>query len=188
MKITELERNDIKTNQAWMAGSVPKRDPEPWKIQGLDVYFSPGKYVTKISLFNKSKLVGSFTITKQRDDVHFWPVPGWDVMNAMIHKSQQGKGLALDVYTYLVTKLGWALYSTGSHSPGAEKLWARLSKTPGISVYVLDQNKVEIPKITPTGIMLPDKDIYALPSMSVVAVATNGTHDNKLKSLINSTE
>ena len=52
-----------------------------------------------------------------------------------ITSKYQGRGLGLELYKFIIEKLGILLISDMSQTPGSQKVWVKLAQTPGIYVY-----------------------------------------------------
>ena len=59
---------------------------------------------------------------------------GFKIDTTIIHPAHQKQGLATDIYKYLALKHGGKVYSGGSQSPEARKLWESLGKQPSVQV------------------------------------------------------
>lgn len=79
---------------------------------------------------------GELLLTKNytEDSVTLWQVKG-----TSLDKSLRGKGLMPKIYAYLIKK-GFFLRSDTDQSKGGMKIWAALSKVPGITVYAASED------------------------------------------------
>ena len=60
---------------------------------------------------------------------------GWIASYSKITTKYQGRGLGLELYKFIIKKLGILLISDMSQTPGSQKVWVKLAQTPGIYVY-----------------------------------------------------
>jgi len=63
---------------------------------------------------------------------------GWKVNIASVKESAAGSGLGYKMYVILIKELGKTLISDEIQSKGGAKIWYKLYKTPGITVYGWD--------------------------------------------------
>jgi UDP-glucose 6-dehydrogenase len=70
----------------------------------------------------------------------------WVTSLSSVRQSVQGTGLGFAVYELLIKKGNMMLMSDKMQSLGAQKLWKRLFKTPGITVYGYDPNEKDSSK------------------------------------------
>lgn len=70
----------------------------------------------------------------------------WVTSLSSVRPSAQGTGLGFNVYELLIKKGNMMLMSDKMQSLGAQKLWKRLFKTPGITVYGYDPNEKDSSK------------------------------------------
>ena len=70
----------------------------------------------------------------------------WVTSFSSVRQSAQGTGLGFTVYELLIKKGNMMLMSDKMQSLGAQKLWKRLFKTPGITVYGYDPNEKDSSK------------------------------------------
>ena len=64
----------------------------------------------------------------------------WVSQLSAVRKTAQGSGIGYKVYQILIREAGITLMSDKSQSQGARMLWAKLFRTPGITVYGFDPN------------------------------------------------
>jgi hypothetical protein len=150
MKIYEVIRsNDINPNMARTddltsdyADRVTSTD---YKIAGYDVFeIRPGPrsraelmlFVgTEDSLNEYPELYGQLALLKH-------PHKGKDFVFSEVYFDPmlQGKGIAIELYKLAIQKYNYTIVSDTSQTKGSEKLWNNLARTPGITVYIWDQN------------------------------------------------
>ena len=198
MLVSELERFRMDPQQTYVTGTIPRQAPAlvsniprypnlaVYQIRSGETLFVLGVTVTRGS---RRKLIASLSFDTHQSRKFFWPVDGFDVIFSKVIPDYQGQGIGLAVYRELILQLKWNLYATGSHSRGGEKLWQRLSQTPGIVVYALQQPDVVVkPPLTAQGLRLPNgEDFYLAVDQnpwSLIAVAEDGPSDNALKKLM----
>ena len=197
MLVSELERFRMDPQQTYVTGTIPRQAPALLsnipRHPNLAVYqlrsgktFMLGVTATRGS---RRKLIASLSFATHQSSKFFWPVDGFDVIFSKVIPNYQGQGIGLAVYRELILQLKWNLYATGSHSPGGEKLWQRLSQTSGIVVYALQQPDVVVkPQLTAQGLRLPNgEDFYLAVGQnpwSLIAVAEDSLSNNTLKKLM----
>ena len=188
MRISELERNGIKKDDAIVVGAKPKTQPEPWKVQGFDVYISQRGSNIDIGVFDGNKKIMRAQMIKTHGNVEYdWtPLQGCSMSYIRVAPDYQGRQLGLELYVTLILKLHWPIYSVESQSPGARKTWIKMFQNPKISVYVLnaEDHSCEIPVVSGQELNLPSVDIYNHGHYSLIAVSSGTPDDNTLKMLI----
>jgi hypothetical protein len=198
MLVSELERFRMDPQQTYVTGKVTRQTPAILsnipRWPHLAVYqLRTGSTmlfgVTETS-GSRRKLVATISLNAYQLPKFFQPVEGFDVNFTKVMPSHQGQGLGLAVYREFILQLQWNLYATGSHSLGGEKLWRRLSQTPGITVYLLRKpHTVVVPVLTSQGLKLPggedfyDTDPDQAP-WSLIAVNDSSPANNILKSMV----
>lgn len=201
MFIRELERFRMDPEQAYVTGTLTPKTPLVLanipRYPNLAVYElrkgdSPMLGVVA-SVGKRRKLIATVSFNTGMSTYFYQPVPGLDVNYTKVLPQWQGQGIGLAVYRELILQKQWNLYATGSHSRGGEKLWQRLSQTPGIAVYVLQNPHVVVkPQLTPQGLRLPDgEDFYDVVSdtpWSLIAVAEDSPSNQALKKLVKKEE
>ena len=183
MKISELRRNDIDRDYAMVTSKRPARKPDfAWKVgSGFDVYYTKGTYPL-LRVFDGKSIVArvDFKVGNNAFRVH-------TVDQAQVKSTYQGKGIGLELYRNLIIKENWVLAGY-DHSPGARKLWVRLSMDPEVVMYVYD-DKFEwesasgwkIPIVKGNELALPKKAIYNDPDLFLIAVHKDGPADRDIK-------
>ena len=75
----------------------------------------------------KSLPIGTITLFKYGK--------GYISSYSKITSKYQGRSLGLELYKFIIKKLGILLISDMSQTPGSQKVWVKLAQTPGIYVY-----------------------------------------------------
>ncbi len=185
MKINELTSNTVKKddNNDIEFDGFSKKDKKvlPFKIDNFDVLLSGKDYnrILMVSVWHADKMIASLQLSKKELQIGIV----YDILDASIRPSYQGKAIGLKLYKGLVN-MGTTLGSFGSHSPGAKKLWARLGQNSDISLYGIE-DKTKVYKVESTGddLILNGNSIYNT-DLDVLMTKRGGQTDLKLESII----
>lgn len=150
MKVSELRRNPIRPDDAtkYMYGySKSKFTAElPIVIGDLEVWYKilPNKHIL-IGVFDKNKKVANLVIEPST-----WKgLKLYHVGTVALHPNYQGQNIGYELYRGLIALLNINLTTVGSHSPGAQKLWMRLSQDNKISAWGIDIEDQSVFKVKP---------------------------------------
>ena len=66
-----------------------------------------------------------------------------------VARPYQGLGLMTKLYAYLIIKKNFVLWTNGGQSKGGRSIWEKLSKVPGVLVYIWNSKTREATSIDP---------------------------------------
>lgn len=132
--ISELARNEMPRDQE--RGPLSKRgfdDILPLAVQGYEIRYRKPEFSDHIELgvWDGDRGVAIMRISP----ASYHGIKAHSVGYIGLNPHYQGKRLGFELYKAMITQLEMTLLSSGSHSPGARKLWLRLSQDPEISAY-----------------------------------------------------
>lgn len=144
--INEIERNYIRKNDV-DSPSSKSNYPKilPMTVNGYQVRYNKSYDEIEIGLWDGSRGVARMTM----QPAMYNGIKAYSIGLIGLNPEYQGQRIGYELYKGLVTLMGVNLLSVGSHSPGARKLWARLSKDPAISAYGIDVGKTLVFKVKP---------------------------------------
>jgi len=183
--VTELERSymgkhDPQATDFRNTGSKKSRDSLGIKVNGFELRYRTVFNEIEVSLWDHEMMAAKILFKAQ----HFRNIRAYTVMIAGVGKRYQGRGLMMETYKILVSKLGLCIAARDSHSTGARKQWMRLSQDPTMSVYGLsiDDNRVYAvrPNDAQTELQAvdPEIDLYDN-SFSGLIMAKKNSKDDK---------
>lgn len=190
MKISELERNPIKksggSGELWTAYKKKDYPRElPIMIGDLEVrHKQDGKYVV-LSVWDQNKLVANLIV----EPTSWRGMKLYHVGGAYVHKNYQGQGIGYELYRGLVVLLNLSLTSVGSHSPGAQKLWLRLSQDKKINAWGLDVDTQEVFAVGPhenqpeLASKVPGKQVYDNLDTGLILTKVGSPVDQEMQKL-----
>ena len=97
---------------------------------GMRVGITPGHNGITVVLYGKQKKaipIGTITLFKHGK--------GYISSYSKITSKYQGQGIGLELYRFIIKKLGILLISDMQQTVGSQKVWVKLAQTPGIYVY-----------------------------------------------------
>jgi len=187
MRLYELEKNLMSHGGTFgdkeFEGTSKGKHKLPFDINGYEVFVDSNGQITIITVWDGEQNIGKLKLSK----VNIFDVQGYEILYIAIKKSYQNKLLGLNLYTNLV-ELGINLYSKGSHSPGAEKLWKMLYNNHNVSIWAINQNKISKVSLLDDLTTETGSSIYDDPAISLFATKKNSMTDKKLGSISSQSE
>jgi hypothetical protein len=186
VKIAELERNEIgkigvyrfSHNKADFTKKLPIKFYDYEVLYGKDKWSS---YV--ITVWDGDIEVISLAL----EQLSFYSIRGFDIESITVAPAYQGKALGYQLYKKLVTDMDLALFSYGSHSVGARKLWVKLSKDPEVSVFGFDIVDKKVFKVSSnrenTELTSKFVNLYGKSGAGVILVRKSSMNDKRLTNM-----
>ena len=143
-KITELTRNDISKSppKPFNMKKEGYNDIFPMTVHGYEIRYKKNTFRPRekiLSVWDGNTGAAVLMISP----VMYQGVRAYEIGSVALNPAYQGQQLGYELYKGLVVLMGINLISLDSHSPGASKLWARLSRDPKISAYGIDvENRI----------------------------------------------
>jgi hypothetical protein len=191
MKIAELRRNKYGQGDLGIGSSLPPTalPREPWQVQGYDVYIRLNQGYWYVDLCDGEEIISKIILWHGIDPKLYQPVPGIEVMSSTVKRGYQGRGIGIDAYKSLVLKKHITLYSAGSHSLGARKLWVRLSQDRDIMVYATRKRgrQVALPIANGNELAVPGWRLYGSEGTALMAVAAGSPVHHQISQLVRDT-
>jgi hypothetical protein len=107
----------------------------PIVIDNYGVYYKKYSRNLIVTVFDQNTKIAYLELKPSR---FLFGLNFYHVETARVRNEYQGRGIGEALYTGLITLCDVNLYSAGSHSPGARKMWMRLSENSKISTWAID--------------------------------------------------
>jgi hypothetical protein len=188
VRISELKRNRYGHGGI----DIPTRKPpddvtkEPWQVQGFDVYIRPSGNYKFVDLYDGEEIIAKINLWQEPDPELYQPVPGLEVLQSEVKRWYQGRGLGIEIYKSLILNNHVNLYSAGSHSVGARKLWVKLSNDSNLMVYATRKKlqQVALPQQVGDELAVKGWRLYGSEGTALVAVAAGSSAHHMLSKLV----
>jgi ribosomal protein S18 acetylase RimI-like enzyme len=167
------EKFGIKFDVIRRSGKVIGRMGELEVLQTPDIGFVNDRVAPGFIVWDpvKKKTAGVLMAKRGRsaENIHARTVA---ISVTAVNSAYEGQGLMLKLYVLLIRK-GFALLSDDQQTPGGQKIWARLAKVPGVTVYAVDMtapegqqySAVDPDDITDANFMVYDDDVETLQTL-----------------------
>lgn len=182
---TSISKDEVYMYGVWSAGKQIPVKVDRYQIRVVSAYGAK-----EVRMIHKKKIIMKLSLAPRK-----WNgMEIYHVNSAYLKRSYQGKGLGQKLYHTLIVNHGLTLYSNGSHSAGARKVWLRLSKMKDVQAYGAEfyDSKVWLLKSNSSGTELQsqagNQSLYGNDSSSIILTKKGGVIDEKLASLLSKKE